>query len=544
MVGYKGWFGAIAAIAALWCLPADAQVVTTDFTSCDGYAAPRGQRDGISDTSNFWAGAGDRVRRVPTDFRFGLEACNRALRSLDQFPRAWMRRVSVLQARALHRLIANDVPGALADLDLADQAAAEPQDPFYLRSLAINTNLIRAFALVQGGDHASGEALAMTTWAQRPYSRSVLGAALAIVGGEGQQANLDRLMRIGGQIDPSLSGLIFRQEFETGRFEEALVDYREIVAPMNNGDRGVNVSRSDMIVHAEQQRVRMELFLLSVMGQKAYALAALGRNDEARAILAVVRARIVQATEPGMTASPGTIDYVRMIARRRSNAEIAARAPAIRDTWAELAEARIAAGEGRVEEAQALLVRTELAPSYALVDLMAAAGVDGARVERARQQLPPARLGLPERNAEALFASLLDAETRDRTAPERTFMDALLGVEVEGWCEEGRQGAGSVRVCYNGYDATLAVTQERALLLAAAQAARRGGRFRIEERDYIQHSTVSTMYGNPIGPETQNGYESSLVVRFFDADDVCARCLSAADVQSSLANIYGPPAAQ
>jgi len=449
-----------------------------------------------------------------------------------------MRRVSVLQARALHRLIANDVPGALADLDLADQAAAEPQNPFYLRSLAINTNLIRAYALVQGGDHASGEALAMATWAQRPYSREVVGAALTIVGGEGERANLDRLMRTAGQIDPSLSGLIFRQEFETGRFEAALADYREVVAPMQNGDRGVNVSRAEMIAHAEQQRVRMELFLLSVIGQKAYALAALGRSEEARAALAVVRARIVQATLPGGSANPGTIEYIRQAARLRSNAEIEARAPAIRDTWAELVEARIAAGEGRLEEAQAVLAGMDIPPSYAVVDLMVAARIDEPLIERARQTLPPTRLGLPERNAEMLFSSLLDAETRERTAPERTLMDALLGVSVQGYCEEGPQGAGLVRVCYNGFDATLAVAQERALLLAAAQAARRGGRFRIEERDYIQHSSVSTMYGQVIGAETQDGFESSLVIRFFDADDVCARCLSAADVQSSLSNIY------
>jgi hypothetical protein len=541
-VGYRSWFGALAVAAALLCSAADAQVVATDFTSCDGYDRPRGSRDGISDVGGFWTGPGDRVRHVPSDFTSGIEACTRALQSLEsRFPSAWMRRVSVLQARALHRLIANDVPGSLADLDLADQAAVEPTDPFYLRSLNINTNLIRALAFVQSGDHAGGEALAMSTWSRRPYSREVTGAALMIVGGEGSETDLDRLMVVAGQLDPSYSGLIFGHRFETGRFEAALADYDEIVAPMRNGDRGFSISQSEMIAHRELQRVRMELFMLSVIGQKAYALAALGRTSEARAAIALMNDRIARATEPGMSALPGTIEYVMLMARQRSNREIAAQAPAIRDAWANLAEARIDASEGRLNEARTTLAGAATVPSYAVIDLMLATGADDAAVERARQRLSPARLGLPERDPQTLFSLLLDAETRERTASRLTVWDSILLTRpyVErGHCEEGAQGRGLMEVCYSGYDATLAVTEERALLRAAAQSMSRGGRFRIEQRDDIQHSTVSTMYGQPIGGERQSGFESNLIVRFFSDEETCARCLSAADVQSSLSSIY------
>jgi tetratricopeptide (TPR) repeat protein len=531
---YKLAACALVLIASAWGATALAQGGTNDFQNCDGYRPPSGNNDGMSSSGGFWLGPGDRVRRTP-NLRTGLEACTRALSTLDGFPNAWLRRVSILQSRAIHRLNQGDLPGALEDLDLADAAAAEPQDPFYLRSLAINTNLIRAYALVEGGDQAAAEALVMTTWAQRPYSIEVVGAALTIVGEEASQENLDRLMRAAGQIDPSLSGLIFKHEFETGRFEAALADYTEIVAPMRNGDRGVGVSRTEMIVHAEQQRIRMELFLISVMGQKAYALAALGRNEEARAALEVARARIAQATSPGMSASPGTVEYVRLMARQRSNQEIQSHAPTIRDAWAKLVEARIAASEGRFEDARAAFEGVDVLPSYAVVDLMVAAHADEASIAEARQTLPPARLGLADRNPETMFSWLLDAETFDRTTNRLSFMDALLGDGTAGDrdCEQGVQGAGQTKVCYSAFDATLAVTQERALLRAAARAARRGGRFRIEQREDIQHAIVGGY-----GGQTQDGFETSLTIRFFDADDTCARCISAADVQATLASIY------
>ena len=166
---------------------------------------------------------------------------------------------------------------------------------------------------------------------------------------------------------------------------------------------------------------------------------------------------------------------------------------------------------------------------------MVAAHADEASIAEARQTLPPARLGLADRNPETMFSWLLDAETFDRTTNRVSFMDALLGDGTAGDrdCEQGVQGAGQTKVCYSAFDATLAVTPERDLLRAAARAARRGGRFRIEQREDIQHAIVGGY-----GGQTQDGFETSLTIRFFDADDTCARCISAADVQASLASIY------
>lgn len=547
---YKGTAIAVVMLAAMFSTTADAQLAQATpahFQNCDGFGGVTRVGDGMSqEATGFWVAGGDRVRRLPS-FRGGVAACDAALQALEAFPQSWMRRVSLLQARALHRLVENDAAGALADVDLADQAAADPQDPFYLRSLGVNTNLIRALALVQSGDHPAGEALALATWASRPYSREVIGAVSGIVGPDGSQENLDTLLRAAGQMDPSNSDFAFRYKFETGRFEAALAHFGEIVAPVPIHDQSYDLRTN--LQRVEQQRARDTLFWLSLAGHKAYALAALGRAEEARATLAEAHTRLEASTPalPPLPARPSNRDRILNVVREQANLEIQTAAPEIRDSWAGMVEARIAAHEGRLEEARtAFEAMTVVPPSYAYIDLLGALGADLASIEAARRTLPQSRLGLPERNARTLFSLLLDAETRDRAASRMGAIDAAFtsrAYRERGGCEERRPDDGTVNICYKGFDATLAVTEERALLRAAARAAENGGRFRIERRSDIRHSIVSTMYGVPMN-ETQAGFESSLYLRFFAEGESCARCLTATDVQTALSSIYAEAIAQ
>ncbi len=541
---HKSMLCAVVLTATLLGASADAQLaqpVAGDFQNCDGFGAVTRVGDGISEhATGFWVAGGDRVRRTPS-FRGGVDSCTRALQAMEAFPESWMRRVSLLQARALHRLVGNDADGAIADLDLADQAAADPQNAYYLRSLNINTNLIRALALTQSGDRAAGEALAMATWARRPFSREVIGAAIGIVGVEGDTQNVDTLLRAAGRMDPSNSDFTFRYKFETGRFEAALADYPEIVAPVPIHDQTSDLRTN--LQRREERRAQTELFWLNAAGHKAYALAALGRSDEARAILAEAHARLDRATpapQP-LPARPSDRDRILQVVREQSNLRIQTGAPAIRDSWAGMVEARIAASDGRVEEARSTLdALTSIPPSYALVDLLAALHADDATVEAARQALPARRLGLPDRNPRTLFSMLLDAETQTRAASRMNSVDAMFtsrGFRDRGGCEERAQDDGTVNICYKGVDATMAVTEERALLRVVARATENGGRFRIERRTDIRHSIVSTMYGVPMS-EAQAGFETSLFVRFFPVGEACERCLLAADVQASLAGVY------
>lgn len=545
---YKGMLGAVVLTATLFGASADAQLVqpiSPDFQNCDGFGGVTNVGDGMSEeATGFWVAGGDRVRRTPT-FRGGVESCTRALQAMDAFPQSWMRRVSLLQARAIHRLVGNDATGALADVDLADAAARDTQDIYYQRSLGVNTNLIRALALVQSGDRARGEAVAMETWARRPYSRELIGAAMAIVGPEGAPENVDRLLLVASQMDPSNSDYAFRYMFETGRFEAALAVYDEVLPPRAIHDQTYDMRTN--LQNAEQDRARRELFFLDMAGYKAYAQAALGRHDEARATLAAARTRLEGATPApaALPARPTSRQRVQAVAQEQANLQIQSGAPEIINSWTSLVDARIAAGEGRHEEARAAYqAMTTLPPTYAVIDLVRASQMDAATVRAMESTLPVSRLGLPPRNARSLFSMLLDAETSGRADSRMAALDAAFAsrnYRERGGCEERRQTDGTVNVCYKGTDATLAVTEERALLRVAARAAESGGRFRIERRDDIRHSIVTTMYGAPMN-QTQAGFETSLFVRFVPEGETCVRCISAADVQASLASVYAQAA--
>lgn len=545
---YKGIVSAIVLAAALFGASADAQLVqpmNSDFENCDGFGAVTTVGDGMSEAATgIWVAGGDRVRRTPT-FRGGVESCTRALQAMDEFPQFWLRRVSLLQARAIHRLIRNDPSGALADLDLADDAATDAQDPYYLRSIALNTNLVRALALVQNGERESSETLAMETWTRRPHSREVIGAAMAIVGADGAVENVDRLLLAASQMDPSNSEFAYSYMFETGRFEAALAVYGEILPPRAIHDQTFDLRTN--IQNAEQERARTELFWLDVAGRKAYALAALGRYNEARTTLAAARTRIEGATPPPTPLSPrpSNRNRIQFVAQEQANLEIQTRAPEIRDVWAGLVEARAAAGEGRVEEARAAFdAMTKLPPSYAVIDLARALQIDPTTLEAMERTLPTARLGLPQRDARALFSLLLDAETRSRTDARMHGFDAAFtsrNYRERGGCREEEPSERTAIVCYKGLEATLAVTEERALLRAAARAAENGGRFRIERREDIRHSVVATMYGTPMS-ESQAGFESRLFIRYVDSGEACTRCLTASEVQESLSSVYAQAA--
>lgn len=512
-----------------------------DFQNCDGFGPPTRVGDGMTQqATGFWVAGGDRVRRSPT-FRRSVASCDRALASLQsQSPGAWMRHVSLLQARALHRINEGDAAGALADLDLADQSAVESNDAHYLRSLNVNTNFIRAFALVEHGDAAAGEALAMATWRRRPYSRETIAAALTALGPSGTQSNLAALLRAAARMDPSQSGAVFDHYFEAGRFEEALLVYAEMSAPIAINDQTFDMRRQ--INDQEQQRVRTELFWLDAAGRRAYALAALGRAEEARTALADAQTRLDGATPapPPLPTRPSNRDRVFNAVREQANLEIQSRAPQVREAWSGLVNARIAVAEGRAEDAQRVFDAIgRLPPSHAVLELGAALQMPSAVLNQMRSSMPRSRNGLPAHSARELFAFLLDAETATRAEARMGAIDSMFtsrAYRERGGCEE-RERPGVVNVCFKGFDATLAVTEERALLRAAARALENGGRFRIESRMDIQHSIVSTMYGAPIS-ETQAGYESSLDVKFFSTGETCDRCIDAAEVQASLASIY------
>lgn len=191
---------ALASLLVAGCVSAE-QIANQTMASCDGL--------------------GTRVREAP-DSRLGVANCTAALASLSETrPDNWTRKISILQSRALHRLVEKDPQGALADLEEADKSVAA-QDNYYQRSLGLNTQFIRALALSKSDRLSEAEQLALRAQALRPYSRDAALAALLVVSLDGDQSVIDNLLTQMARVHPNLSDLPFKNYFETGRFEQAL----------------------------------------------------------------------------------------------------------------------------------------------------------------------------------------------------------------------------------------------------------------------------------------------------------------------------------
>ena len=171
------------------------------FRGCDGFSGVSRSGDGVLAPPRSIEALG----RMRPAFQEALANCDIAIAVLQRdAPQYWVRRVNLLHARAIHRLIASDTQGALVDLQLADESVQERSDD-YLRTQEINAKLIRGLALVMQGD-AAGQALAMQAHLQRPYSVPATLAALMVVAPDGDPELLDALIRDLSRLSPQIAG--------------------------------------------------------------------------------------------------------------------------------------------------------------------------------------------------------------------------------------------------------------------------------------------------------------------------------------------------
>lgn len=166
--------------------------------NCDGFGGVSAGGDNIIRPQRSM----DTLGRVEPSFDHSIQYCDRALLVLDAYPQYWLRRVSILQSRALHRLIASDTAGAIADLDAADALEHQPGNADYTQSLGINAKLIRALALQLQGHDTQAAALATDAVEQRPYNRPVLIAALIISGPDAPRERVLPLLNALARLDP------------------------------------------------------------------------------------------------------------------------------------------------------------------------------------------------------------------------------------------------------------------------------------------------------------------------------------------------------
>ncbi|MBC6980492.1 hypothetical protein [Caulobacter sp. 17J80-11] len=429
-----------AAAAALVLVGAPAQAQVAPFLGCDGFAAPTKIGDAMTEAAGGYLneaalrdmhleGQGDTVRVVVRVGSDGVAKCDTALTE-PMLATYDLRKVSLLQARAVHKLAIGDIDGARADVAAARAAGAFGPQDFYRRSLGVGNDYVEAYAAALAGDPAKAAGLASAAFAKRPYSRKSATAAWLVLEAAGLKSEQEAQLRALASLYPEALDILFQRFLAEGRWGEAIALYPRLTLPYRDN---LGPLRTEVEERTQETRDRVadETFRVERSGWKAYAMAANGDAAGARAALAEARARVLAASEP-----PPPLQLRTKVNDNRPrkldvdvhNFEVEARegfrqfGTELLDAWAPLVEARGLIAEGRTTEARAQLPAVDRAEAKGLgnarAELHAALRARLPAAERATvADLPqvPARIA-PAAGLAALLQSLPEAE-RFETLP-------------------------------------------------------------------------------------------------------------------------------
>lgn len=488
-----------------------------DFRLCDGYGAPSPRGDGMILQASGGAmlatypdeAHGNTLRSLVAFGADGIGSCDRALADPTLSAEQWQRRVSLLMARGAHRMASGDLAGAEADLGLAEQAAKDPADPFYQRSLALQIGLVKAFLLRQRGDQAGAERAALAIWEQRPYDRETTRSAFIVIGPGGDAALRQRLMERLASLDPDLLSNLFQQAYDQGRFADATALFETLAPPPDGKDDfapytfllPVNVPET---LHWRQTREENAVLRA---GEAAYAYAATGQGDKAKAVLKAAADRLASVTAPPkVSGRPLSEKNAALIPP--ANEQLAANIGKRLASWTRLVELRLGDQTAAADE--------PLPPTRASLDLIDVLGGPQLLARRATVQTQvekALRLG-PKEDAslERLFATLPDAAS----AQNRPYYHKAEAVKPKYLFRDDTPG--TTGIVYYGYDPVSAsMVAEETLWEAAtlAKAAGKGG-FVIIDRFDNEDSSQPNVYGRPSGPSHHTGFTTKLLVKFVD----------------------------
>lgn len=519
------------------------------YQSCDGYGAPAAVGDGMTQFAlRLWRPGGNTSRTTPLFGPYGIGACGAALEDAQaKYPQHWMRRVSLLRARAIHRLSVNDTTGALKDLDAAQAVeAAGGEDILAQRSLGLGVDFVRALALKRSGQVDAGRSLALATWAKRPWNRETARAALVAIGGDAPAEEIERILRAEAQVNPLATTQLFDEYFERGRFADALSVFDALTPPikLSQGERG----ERDVAWLEQSNRAHAAEFWAECDGRKAYALAVLGRFDEAKAALQAADARFAGETPPApnLPPEPSRHDQLVNAVWEQANLEIKTKVPGEIAAWRAIVNARIDVAQGKFDAAKAYLAAPKPTSFGAVVDLMDALSAQDPKAkqgaEAGRKMMAAKRLLQPAAEITALFEALPEAETRSRTVGDQ---QKRLFLTANGFTITAHPETGLTTIDYRGVNSSLSIMEEEALL-KAAELARQAGKngLIVQARRDIRHTLTTYQYGRAINT-APTGFETQLDVVFVDVanppppyDKAKWRLVDVAAVQQSLAPIY------
>lgn len=496
--------------------PARRPVVSiASFAGCDGYGLATKKTDGLDSYATtvliFRKPDEDLRRRHPRLGQGGVFACDAAIgRVAELSPDYQLRTVTLLRARALHKLALDDAKGALADLDLADTVVV-PGVPAYGRSLKLSLELVRALALRYAGDQAGADAAAWRAWSARPYSRTVAMGALIAMGPSADVRKRHTITERLGQLDPSASGRLYVMDFEQGRLADALALIDDISPRVKARD--LPMTDLQQFKADQVDRHLAELFWIDALGSKAYALAALGHADQAAEALAQSRRRLTDATPPPAVTDPAKAEVV-----RTTDGEIRQHGRLLVEGWTRLTEARLSLG-----------ARQPQTPSEAdrqAAEMLRAYMVASAHSDRLDE------IG-------DLFTLLPEPEIPPRNAKSGSPFSTGSKVKAPNTTTRAY-----TRVSYAEDGGALAAMEEGALFRAAALAREKGyAAFRIvARRDTERAQLDKSITGAAIAAEAM-GYESRLDVEFVNpaAPPRRWRTLDAEAIHTALAPYYAKP---
>ena len=553
------------------CLLASATSVVaqsrSDFEACDGYGSPTGNGDGMTKEATGLFGliavlgsSGNTRRSTPDLGAGGIAACDRALADPRLVDKHWLRKASLLRARAIQNLAASKPDQAIADLDRAATATRQPDDPFIKRSMVLGMDVVRGYALAQKGDSEAGRKMVMLAQQQRPYDRSLGLAIMAmLVDDETSGEGLESIQSV-ARLDPRVIDLVFQMAFERGDFPRAIEIYPQIRPMTRTGDIGV--SRAERNVQDFKKDLEVIRFSINRAGQLAYAHAALGQASEAKA--AIERGRAALATAIPAVLPPlavGEKEGSRRQLDRIINGQLVKAGSIGADhltTWSTLAVLRLEAAALPAPDAKARIGQARipkdggLGVTLDLTKLLLAKDPADKKIAATLAEFKVARSALSpitESDARLVFNALPHTEIAKRVASFRKSNSALVGYlwgGVSGFkTTPDKADPARATISFVSAKSSSSVVQEMALLRAADYARERGkSGFVIHDRSDYERTVTTTYYGSALRSDP-NGYSSSLEIEMVDLDRLPDRLRSApwraipaAEVIAQLGPIY------
>ena len=525
----------------------------TLFKACDGYGAPNENGDGMTEMANGFLGlfvpepaSGNTSLATPVFTSRGIAACDAALANATRLlPIYHLRRANLLRARAIHKLSGGDTPGARADLDAADVEGALAKEPLYDRSMGLGSRFLRAYLALQAGRKDEVLTLVQQAQAMRPYVYRVqqTGSVLALVAsrdGAAYYATLDRQAALYPEVRRSLMRIAAdRMDWDKVITIRQMID----LTPPAPKQGGFLVQNYDWVVAG--------LFVdrIGLDELTAFALAASGKNAEAKALMA----EIAQRLEPLNADLPKTAEgFQPPRLERYIHANLRPLLPRFKqglEKTQTLIDQLAIARSGNQEAFQAAIKANPL-PSdgrglFLLRSLRDATTGPKAELDA---QIAAGRNGLDtlaqttKINLAALYGAMPAAETPARLPKYKTERNFLGEYPGNGF--EIKQDGPVTKVNFGGVKAPEAVLEELALLKAAEITLAAGhDRFALLDKRITGRTMTQTgIYGGWTLPE---GYVADLRIVPFDEgapvkgyEAYAAKAVIAREVIAALGPVY------